>query len=257
MTPKMPKRSEDTVSQSRKPMSLLLKVSLWTAVVLHILGLLLFRLGANYLTEHKAVETQITFVSDSSFANDAELEEYAVLFDFAPLFIPTHWNASQLVEVDFENTSIGQFSEFEPVIGLFNELEPEGLLKTDNYRIEQPVDLLNSRFWRFFDDFGRSAEEIMPFEATRPVAEVSVIDKFQNSPIALTVNLEPTTSFSIAHPVSYAIRRSNDGLIWSVPTLIETSGNEAFDQAVAQWLQRPEVLAQLPIGYLMIRVFFW
>ena len=120
----------------------------------------MFRLRANYPVDRKLVEPYVTFVSEDSFANDAELEEYAMLFDSAPLFIPTRWNASQLVKINFENTSTGRFSEFEPAIGLFSELEPESLLKANNYRIEQPLDLLNSRFWRFFDDFGRSAEEI-------------------------------------------------------------------------------------------------
>ena len=68
---------------------------------------------------------------------------------------------------------------------------------------------------------------------------------------------ESVASFSVLNPVSYTIRRSNNGLVWGAPTLVETSGNEAFDQSVARWLRRPEVLSQLPIGYLSVRVFFW
>lgn len=240
-----------------KRVSLLLRVGLWTAIGLHLLVLLLFRMGSNYLPDSEPSKPYVTFVSEKSFAKDVELEEYAMLFDSAPLFIPTRWNASQLVEVDFESVSLGQFPEFEPKIELLSELQPNGLLIADNYRVNKPSDLLASRFWRFFEGFGQSTETVQAFEQTVPVAEVSVIGKSLNPAVSLEVDLESAASFSIPRPVSYTVRRLNEGLIWGTPTLVETSGNEAFDRSVARWLQRPDVLAQLPVGYLSIRVFFW
>ena len=245
--------------KSRSPgrLSLLLKVGLWTVIGLHVLVLFLFRLDYNYLPNHEPSKPYITFVSEKSFAKDAELEEYALLFDSAPLFIPTRWNASQSVKVDFENTSLGPFSEFEPEIELLSELQPNDLLIADSYSVKKPSDLIASRFWRFFEGFGQSAETIPASKEAVPVAEVSVIGESMNPTLSLKVNLEPAVSSSMPRSVSYTICRLNGGLIWSTPTLVETSGNEAFDQSVARWIQRPDVLAKLPVGYLSIRVFFW
>ncbi len=245
--------------KSRSPgrFSLLLKIGLLIAIVLHVLAFFLFRLHSNDLPNPEPSKPYITFVSERSFSKDAELEEYALLFDSAPLFIPTRWNASQSVEVDFEDTSLETFSEFEPKIEILSELKPDGILILDKYDVNTPSDLIASRFWRFFEDFGQSFEALPAPEQPTPVAEVYVVGESINPALSLEVDLEPTVSASIPRSVSYTIRRSEEGLIWDTPTLIETSGNEALDQSVARWLQRPDVLAQLPIGYLSIRVFFW
>ena len=113
----------------RKQISRILKASLWGAIILHILVFLLFKVRSGQLSDRTPSKPYITFVSEDSFAKDAELEEYALLFDSAPLFIPTRWNISQLVEVDFETVSLGHFSEFEPTIKLLDELQPEGVTR--------------------------------------------------------------------------------------------------------------------------------
>jgi hypothetical protein len=252
--------SDNPDSSKSRPLrrfSLLLKIGLLTAIVLHILMFFLFRVHSTDLPNPEPSKPYITFVSEESFSKDAELEEYALLFDSAPLFIPTRWNASQSVEVDFEYTSLGTFSEFEPKIEVLSELKPDGILISDNYDVNTPSDLIASRFWRFFEGFGQSFEALPAPEQPAPVAEVYVVGESINPALSLEVDLEPTVSASVPRSVSYTIRRSEEGLIWGTPTLVETSGNEALDQSVARWLKRPDVLAQLPIGYLSIRVFFW
>lgn len=255
--PETSEKEKDKALRPRKPMSLLLRVSLWTAIILHILIVLFFRMSSDDLPDHSSAKPYVTFVSNDSFAKDVELEEYAMLFDSSPLFIPTRWNASQLFEVDFENMSLSQLSEFEPAIELLDTLQPDGFLATRADRVNKPSDLLTSRFWRFFEGFGRSAETPLPFEQTQPIAEVFVMAPSQKTMEPIIVDLEPAVSFSVARPVSYTLRRSTGGLVWGTPMLVETSGNQAFDQAIARWLQRPDILAQLPVGYLRIRVFFW
>lgn len=248
---------DDPKLRPRKRIPWLLRVGLWTAIILHIVAFILFRIDSDYLPDREPSKPYVTFVSQDSFAKETELEEYASLFDSAPLFIPTRWNITQLIEVDFETVYLGQFSEFEPRIELLSELRPNGLLVADDYRVDKPADLLASRFWRFFEGFGRTTETITAFEETMPVAEVSLIGKPLSPAIMLKVDLEPAAAFSIPRPVSYMIGASGSGLVWGYPTLVETSGNEAFDQSVYRWLQRPDILAQLPVGYLLIRVFFW
>lgn len=248
---------EAAINPRLKSMSLSLKVGLFIVVILHVLVLFLFRIKTNHPANHELQKPYVTFVSDVSFSQDAELEEYAMLFDSAPLFIPTRWNAAQLVNVDFKNVSLRQFAEFEPTFELFNQLKPEGLLRADEYKIEKPADLLVSRFWSFFGEFGRSTNLPVSFEATNPVAEVSVIGQPENAPVLMKVDMKPPGTFPITDPVSYTIRRTTASPVWGAPVLLETSGNEALDQSIKQWLQQPEILSQLPIGYLMVRVFFW
>ncbi len=251
------KSPKHTKSRPPRRLSLLLKVGLWTAIGFHMLVFFLFRISSNDLPNPEPSKPYITFVSEESFAKDAELEEYALLFDSAPLFIPTRWNASQSVEVNFKNMSLEPFSEFEPKIEVLSALQPNGLLIADNYSVSKPSDLIASRFWRFFEGFGQSPEAIPVFEQPKPIAKVYVIGESTNPAFSIEVDLESTVSSSTPRTVSYTIRRLDEGLIWGTPTLTETSGNEAFDQSVAKWLQRPDVLAQLPIGYLSIQVFFW
>jgi len=233
------------------------KYSLLIALGVHAVGFLLFRTVTKDLPDKEPTRPYVTFVSSDSLAKDAKLEEFALLFDSAPLFIPTRWNASRLIEVDFEDVSLEQFAAFEPQIGLLDELRPSSSLISESYPINQPSDLLASRFWRFFTDFDRSADLIQPFELAAPLAEVSVLGAPNSLMIPLPVDLESTTSFLVLRPVSYFVRMSTNGVALGVPILDETSGDDAFDQSVAEWLQGPETLALLPDGYLSVRVFFW
>ena len=252
-----PQKPENLGTQSSQQISLLLRIGLWIAIIVHISVFLLFRVDSSYLPERERPKPYVTFVSEDSLAKDVELEEYAMLFDSAPLFIPTRWNTAQLVEVDFENVSLGPFPEFEPEIELLSELQPNGLWVTDYYKVDEPSDLLASRFWYFFEDFGRLSETVQAFKWASPVAEVSVIGTDRDSTILLEVDLNPATSFSVPRPVSYNLLKSDNGLVWGSPVLVESSDNYIFDQLVAEWLQSPDILAQLPVGYLSIRVFFW
>lgn len=211
--PDLTQHSKQTKPSRPRRMSLFLKVALGTAICLHVLVLLLFRVSSSTLQDREPLKPYITFVSEKSFAKNVELEEYSILFDSAPLFIPTHWNASQSVKVDFENMSMGPFAEFEPNIKLLEQLQPNSLLVAENYNVNEPYDLLASRFWRFFENFGQSTSIVSAFEKTTPVAEISVIGNSQNPTAMLEVDLESAAAFSITRPVSYTIRRSNQGLI--------------------------------------------
>ncbi len=253
----MSRKSKNATLRSRESIPLLLRIGLWGAIILHILVFVFFRLSAVYLPSRENPKPYVTFVSEDFLKKDAELEEYAILFDSSPLFIPTVWNSSQLIEVDFENSPPRELRGFDPKVELLSELEPESSLVEEDFRIKQPSDLLTSRFWRFFEEFGRSVEATLPFEQTTPIAEISVIDDPQKPATLMAVDLEPLRSFELPRPVTFTVRRLGDGPILGTPTLNETSGNEMLDQLVVRWLQRPDVLARLPVGYLLIRVFFW
>ncbi len=243
--------------RSQKIISPLLWVGLLLGVALHLAGFLIFRVVSSPLPDREATRPYVEYVSAGSLASDRELEEQAVLFDSAPLFIPTRWNASQVISFDAADTLREQFPEFEPNVDLLTELQPSSFLVAKAIQVDEPIDLLASRFWRFFAGFATSASPVVAFPNTLPVAEVSVVGQFARLPLSIPVELDYTTASSVARPVVYYLRMSGGGLAFSAPTLGQSSGNKDFDGAAAAWLSRPEVLGQLPKGYLSIKVFSW
>ena len=226
-------------------------------MALHLVGFLIFRVVSSPLPDREATRPYVEYVSAGSLASDRELEEQAALFDSAPLFIPTRWNASQVLTYDSGDALRGKLPEFEPKIELLSELKPSSFLVVENIQVDEPLDLLASRFWRFFAGFSESADPVVAFSDTPPVAEVSVVGQPSRSPISIPVQLDYTSAAPVARPVLYYIRLSGSGLALSAPMLGQSSGNGDFDGAVAVWLSRPELLGQLPKGYLSIKVFPW
>ena len=256
----MPNATQQPASathRSQKIISPLLCVGLLLGVALHLAGFLIFRVISSPLPDRVEARPYVEYVSEGSLASDRELEEQAELFDSAPLFIPTHWNASQVTFVESGDVLREQFPEFEPKIELQRELQPSRFLVVDSAQIDDPLDLLASRFWRFFSGFAESAVPIVAFEDQPPVAEVSVVGQSSLQPISIPAVLDYTTASPVARPVLYYIRMSGSGAALSSPTLGQSSGNVAFDLAAVKWLRTPEVQGLLPKGYLAVKVFPW
>ena len=243
--------------RSQQVVSPLLRLALLLGVALHLAGFLCFRVISNSLPERAATRPFVQYVSADSLAHDAELEEQAALFDSAPLFMPTRWNASQISPVNLRDAARGQFPEFEPEINLLRELQPSSLLVACDLNVNAPIDLLASRFWRFFSGFAQSPDALVVLPDSLPVAEIWVLDDPVAATLSLSADLSFTTAVPIARPVLYYLRVSAGGVLLGAPALGRSSGNEAFDAAAAEWLGRPVVRAQLPQGYLSITVFPW
>jgi hypothetical protein len=247
--------SKSAPQRSQQMISPLLRAGLLLGIALHLAGFLVFRLVSNPLPDRRATSPYVGYVSADSLASDHELEEQAALFDSAPLFIPTHWNASQIITFDSTDTLLTPFSQFGPDVDLLNELEPSSFLVAQNVQVEAPLDLLASRFWRFFAASAQSSTAAFP--DTLPLAEVSVVGQQCLSSQSVTVELNYTTAFPVDRAAWYYLRLSGSGLVLGGPTLGQSSGNTDFDQAVMEWLGRPEVLSQFPKGYLLIQVYPW
>ena len=252
-----PQLAEAPTQHSSEMVSPLLRVSLLLGVALHLAGFLIFRVVSSPLPDRVAAPPFLEYVSAGSFANDRELEELAELFDSAPLFIPTRWNASQATVVDPRNRMQGQFPDFEPEIQLLSELQLSSFLVPQNIAVDKPLDLLASRFWRFFAGFAESPRPVAEFPDVTPIAEVSIVGQLAAWRLSIPAELSYTTSSSVERPVLYYVRASGSGLTLSAPTLGQSSGNADFDRATDEWLRRPEVIGQLPQGYLSIKVFPW
>ena len=243
--------------RSPEMVSPLLRVSLLLGVALHLAGFLIFRVVSSPLPDRVAADPYVEYISAGSLANDRELEELAELFDSATLFIPTRWNASQAMVIDSRFRMQGQFPEFEPEIQLLSELQPSSFLVPQNIAVNKPLDLLASRFWRFFVGLAESPRPLVRFPDVTPIAEVSIVGQLAAPPLSIPAELSYSTSSSVERPVLYYVRALRSGLTLSAPTLGQSSGNTDFDRAAEGWLRRPEVLSQFPQGYLSIKVFPW
>ncbi len=161
-------KPKSATRRSQKMISPLLRVGLLLGVALHLAGFLIFRVVSSLLPDREATRPYVKYVSAGSLASDRELEEQAALFDSAPLFIPTRWNASQVISFDAGDTFRGQFPEFEPSVDLLDELEPSIFLVTQAVQVDEPLDFLESCFPRLFsvsaplDAFGCALPDASP-----------------------------------------------------------------------------------------------
>lgn len=243
---------------ARSAMSPLLRAALLFGVVIHLIGFFFVRMDSSPLPILAEDQPFVTFVSTDSFTGGSELEAHAVLQDSAPLFIPTVWNAAQSFPPVLRPVVGGKFPEFEPDINLIAELRPADLEIDPAFNIEKPMEMLASRFWRLFKDFGQSGEVPQRFPDTSPIAEIVVVAGAGSAEafelLTLPVEVEGRSAVSASAPVVYFLRVSGGFGVLGAPTLGQSSGHDSFDRAVLAWLQRPEVRAQLPAGYLEITV---
>lgn len=238
--------------RSQKVLTPVLRISLLVGVAIHLLGFLVFRVVSVPLPLREQAGAFVQFVPSQTLTAGGELEEQAMLFDSAPLFIPTRWNAAQEVYQIGSGRLNGRFPEFDPEIDLVASLEPGKLPLAENAIVEKPIDLLASQYWHFFEDFGASHEPLIPFRDPRPVATVTALG---GESVELSPEFDGLDFPELLEPVVYFWSIAPSGRELGAPTLVSASGDDAFDRAVRAWLTSPSILPQLPVGYLEITVY--
>jgi len=234
-------------------------VALAFGIFLHLAGFLVFRVVTSELPTPQEKAPFVNYVTPELMASDPELEEQATLLDSAPLFIPSEWTTTrQLVVLGRDSVGDG-FSEFEPQINLDRELKPNGLTEVDAGTVVAPVDLLALRFWNLFAYLGRTDPEPVPFAAAGPSAKIQVLehgsDRQELNGGEMDVELDMVPAALLVRPMRLLVLVSGAGRVLSGPTMMQSSGDVAFDEAVLDWARRPDVAARLPVGYLEIEVY--
>jgi len=244
---------EDGASSVRF-MSPVLLGALLAGVLVHLAGFLIFRVKSNPLPTSDKASAFVRYVSASSMEGDRSLEEHVQLFDSAPLFVPTEWNAAQNVSLMHRDRVGERFPEFEPEINLINALHSSNLPMGNSSMIQAPGDLLKSRYWSFFEGFAQASEVIDPFPTVGHFAEIVVLGRAEAAQTMESPLLFTDTS-AVPEPVGLFFRISGGGQTLSEPVVSQSSGNPAFDRAAQEWLLRAETIGQLPAGYLSITVY--
>ncbi len=237
---------------SQKVLSPVLRISLLLGVCVHLAGFLVFRVISNPLPTRDQTAPFVQYVSPGSMMSGPELEEQAVLFDSAPLFIPGRWNAAHNLNPPSRDRVLLRFPSYDPEMDPASTLLPESLPLGQSYAVREPMDLLALRYWDLFRGFALGEAVPVAFEATGSFAEVrSATGRvLSRLPVALEM-----LSTQAVQPVSYFLRVEASGRVLGRPTLSASSGDSAFDAAVYTWLIGPGVAARLPVGFLEIRVY--
>ena len=228
--------------------------ALLAGVLVHLAGFLIFRVKSNPLPTRDERGAFVRYVSANSMAGDRALEEQAQLFDSAPLFVPTQWNAAQNVSLMPRDRVGERFPEFEPEIMLSAALHASNLPMGKEDIVETPSDLLKSRFWTFFERFAQVEEAVEPFPTVGHFAEIVVVGG-AGATLSMESPLEFTDTSAVPEPVSLFLRLTGGGQTLGEPVVSQSSGNPVFDRAAQEWLRRPETIGQLPSGYLLITVY--
>lgn len=246
-------------SRNARHLSPLLRVALVLGLLVHALGFLIFRIASDPLPGRQENSAFITLVSTEMEEDAAELVEQASLFDSAPLFIPGEWSSAAQVFAARTEQDWRSFSDLEPDLELKDEIRPSRFSLARVAALEQPSDLLDWRFWDLLSAFGEQEFGIEALESLGSTASVTVLSGNEVYPSGYNIRLDldlPEEESSLAtQPLVLVLNMSAPGLPLGAPLLKESSGSDALDAKVLEWLARPATLAQLPAGFLELRVF--
>lgn len=236
----------------------LLRWTLLVGVMVHFVGFMLFRVVSNPLPTIKEEAPFIVYLPEQALAGDALLEAQASLFDTAPLFIPTPWSAAARVLPDFGAKRDFAFKDYLPSISLIEALKPGRSFGLDEYSVSQPEDLLALHFLEPLASFGQdpppdaSVADWQPFVELRLIQDADQTVSFDAKTLSLSGLPQPE---GLIRPIRAYVSVSTSGRLLSRPFLVESSGSEAIDAQVMEWLMAPETIAGLPSSYLEVSIY--
>ena len=240
----------DTKSRILSPFSYFL---ILLGACAHLVGFFVFRVVSNPLPTSEAIPPFVQYVSPSALLFGAALEEQAVLFDSAPLFVPGKWNASHnLRPLSRERTLLSFDAYGEPRSDFSSALISKGLPLGLKFAVTEPVDLLALHYWDLFGGIGQTAPVVEGLEGTGVFVEVRTLEGrvVQTVPVELAV-----LSMQAIQPTTYFLGVEAGGRVLGRPTLSVSSGDTAFDTAAYIWLVESGFTAGLPAGFFEIRVY--
>lgn len=233
--------------------------ALLLGVLTHVVGFLMFSVQLGKISTAEESSPFVVFLNEAAMDPGSLANEWAELFDSAPLFIPTVWNAAAQDYRPLEMPVAGHFGDYLPTISLEQELWPSGTFGLREDTVENPRDLLDIRYLSPFRTFGQG-----PPASTEPLAWTSFVRVRVQEDGVERAGAEPTLwplsgypeMAELSRPASFTLYMSADGRLLSLPILLESSGQAELDQWAQDWLIAPERLAALPAGRLEISFFF-
>lgn len=251
------KNEQTSQMRDSRHISPLLRLALLLGILVHLSGFFIFKVISNPLPSRKEDSTFIAFISTDIRGGEVELIEQASLFDSAPLFVPSQWSTASEVFSSKDVQDWQVFPDFEPNFELMDEVRPVRLSLPLVEDVQRPLDLLDLRFWDVFSYFGQGETRLAkpaPWHSVAVVRVLSDNDQYQvDSEIILQADLQ---SLGFApRPMVVFLNMSAPGFPMGDPLLKQSTGLDAVDDEILDWLAQPATLASLPSGFLELRVY--
>jgi len=229
-----------------------MQIAIIIGICLHILGYLVFRAVPKTIFIKEESSSFVQYVSPQGLLKDSKLEEQALLFDSAPLFIPGPWNSAHKFDLPSRALPFSSFSAYEPEISFSEALLLDDLSPGKSYSVNLPVDLLAWRYWDLFRGFGVEVIDVPQFESTGIFVEVRLLSGEVFCALPTKIDM---VSINAEQPAKYYLFVDTSGRSLGRPALASSSGDVAFDAAAYTWIVESGLSAGLPSGLLEMSVY--
>ena len=236
----------------KKLFTMRMQIAIFMGICLHIIGYLAFRAVPKIILVQEESSSFVQYVSPQGLLEDSTLEEQALLFDSAPIFIPGPWNSAHKFELPSRARPFSSFSAYEPEISFSEALLLDDLPPGKSYSVNSPVDLLAWRYWDLFRGFGTEVIDVPEFESTGVFVEVRLLsgEVFRVLPGKIDM-----VSMNAEQPAKYYLFVDTSGRSLGRPALASSSGDVAFDAAAYSWIVESGLSAGLPAGLFEMSVY--
>ena len=236
----------------KKLFTIRVHAAIFLGICLHIFGYLAFRAVPKPIFIQEESAPFVKYVSPQGLLEDSTLEEQALLFDSAPIFIPSPWNSANKFKLPSRAHPFSSFSAYEPEISFSKALLLDDLPPGKSYSVNSPVDLLAWRYWDLFRGFGDKMIDVTEFESTGVFIEVRLLSGEVLCVLPAKIDL---FSMNAEQPVKYYLFIDASGRSLGRPALATSSGDVAFDAAAYTWIVESGLSAGLPAGLFEMSVY--
>ncbi len=197
----------------------------------------------------------VQFFGDGENARDRLFREQALLFDSAPLFLPSQWNAAGALQNPVDYPEQRLFGDFPESLRLLGEAVDSFVPASDADRKIEPEDTLTEPRWAVFSSFGR--RDLSDGAGPLVAGATLVVHSLETG---RAVHREPLPDSVLAlfdhalwRPAVFQILVEG-GRITGEPLLAQSTGIEEYDTAIRTYLYRPFFAAELRRGYYRVTV---
>lgn len=233
----------------------LYKIALALGIGVHLAGFLLFKIDPLKDAPPAFPPALVQFSPSQTDHGQSWLAEQTLLFDSAPLFLPTRWNTSQPTPpAALTRKQTGDpFPAPEPVLSIDQVSLPpdEVALAAQNQKSDE---LLRPAYWSPFHGFGLGPQAtITPIPTGIGLQAVAMNSGETVVNLRLPVTHPALVETSLWSPAVFTILVDEAGAIGS-PMLMESSFDERVDDALRDLLRTLDWTSLVPFGYYRVTV---
>lgn len=239
--------------QFRNLLSPIIIVTLMVGVGVHLVGYFGIEIVWRPIEKVSYPEPYIQIESDDRSTRSRVEQEYALLHDSAPLFVPTRWN--YLSRSEYAGYSLPEygvlFDAFPARISVAS-IDYNAFVSDSNRPIRRIEDVLAFSEETFFEGFGVQDTYSQRSESLRLRSAAYAIYSIGSGEAVDSGDLAPESLPGLNRiewrPVEMLLVVNNIGMVGR-PLPVSSSGSESIDRQLSDWLIQSGLVTQLPPGY--------